>query len=537
MTRQMQRMTAERISFFTNITHEFRTPITLIIGPIERALKLTDNPKVTQQLNYVKRNSKYLLSLVNQLMDFRKMESGKIDIITAEGDIQKFIEDIVLLFRVYGDERKIQINTLFHLSSNTISFDHEAIRKVITNLVGNAIKFTPDGGNIEIYTALLSTATCGNDSMLYLSVKDNGTGIPEGEIEKVFDQFYQGKSQLQYPLVGSGSSGIGLYFCKKLVEVYGGKISVKNNREKGCTFRVLLPVPGRGIKNESDHVSRSEYYLTQEPAKDQEENAMTILIVEDNADMRSYIRSILEDRFNVAEASNGKEALKILLSQDIDFIISDLMMPDIDGLELGRQVKENFSISHIPFVILTAKTDQNSKLDGFKNGVDDYILKPFDEEMLLTRIQNILDNKNRYKQHFIKDMEVEKLNIPTESRDKKFVDQVMEVVHNNYKNAYFDVGDFAEALGVSRSLLNKKLQSLIGESANQLMRSYRMKIAKELILKNRSTRDMNISEIAFSVGFNDSKYFTRCFTKQYGISPSAMLKGETNPVGMEVYTQ
>ena len=199
------------------------------------------------------------------------------------------------------------------------------------------------------------------------------------------------------------------------------------------------------------------------------------------------------------------------------------MMPVMDGLELSRRVKEDLAISHIPFLMLTAKTSPETKLESYKMGVDEYMSKPFDEQMLLARINNILENKRRQRNSFVSDMDVSSLNIDEDSRDKKFMDHVMEVIKENYKNSYFEVGDFAEALGISRSLLNKKLQSVAGQSAGQLIRSYRMNVARGLILKNRKTRTMNISEIAYEVGFNDSKYFTRCFTKQFGISPSAFM--------------
>ena len=214
------------------------------------------------------------------------------------------------------------------------------------------------------------------------------------------------------------------------------------------------------------------------------------------------------------------------MNRHVDFIVSDLMMPVMDGLELSRRVKEDFAISHIPFLMLTAKTSNEAKLESFRTGVDEYIQKPFDEELLLARIRNILDNKQRQNRSFGSDMDVGSLRINEESRDKKFMEQVMTVVKENYKNSYFEVGDFAEALGISRSLLNKKLQSLAGQSAGQLMRSYRMNLAREMIIQNRRTRAMNISEIAYEVGFNDSKYFTRCFTKQFGVLPSAFMSAD-----------
>ena len=237
-------------------------------------------------------------------------------------------------------------------------------------------------------------------------------------------------------------------------------------------------------------------------------------------------RSILREQYHVLEAANGEEALHILNSNPIDFIISDLMMPVMDGIELSRRVKETFAISHIPFLMLTAKTSQEARLESYRMGVDEYLLKPFDETLLLTRIQNILENRKRYQRKFTLDMDVDVLNMEEESGDKKFLNQVMEVIKENYKNSYFEVSDFCEAVGVSKSLLNKKLQNLIGQSAGQFIRNYRLNIARELILKNRETKNMNIAEVAYEVGFNDPKYFTRCFTKHFNVTPSALLNNE-----------
>ena len=529
MARTVQKMTVDRISFFTNITHEFRTPITLIIGPIERARKLSTNPKVIEQLSFVERNSKYLLSLVNQLMDFRKVESGKIDIARNKSNFQKFIDELIPPFRAFAEERHIELRTIYHLSTPVFSYDEDALRKVITNLIGNAVKFTPDNGKITLYVSLFKSGRCSYPNTLYICVSDTGCGLSEEDIPKVFDRFYQGKSSIKYPLIGASDSGIGLYLCKRIVEVYGGSITARNNHVRGCSFRVLLEVPEEDVATASESSSESRKRLSEDARQATGLPAagpapLTILVVEDNRDMRAFMRSILADEYNVLEAENGEEALRLLLSNDVDFIISDLMMPVMDGMELSRQVKGNFAISHIPFLMLTAKTAQESRLEGYKSGVDEYLLKPFDEEILLARIRNILDNKRRYQSQFRQTMEPEALKIPEETGDKKFIDRIMDVVKANYKNSYFEVGDFAEALGVSRSLLNKKMSSLLGEGPNQFVRNYRLKIAKELLEKNRETKMMNVSEIAFEVGFNDSKYFTRCFTKQYGVSPSSLLK-------------
>lgn len=239
--------------------------------------------------------------------------------------------------------------------------------------------------------------------------------------------------------------------------------------------------------------------------------------------MRAYIRSILEETYHVIEAENGAVALTKLSEYNVDFIISDLMMPVMDGLEFSKKVKENFNISHIPFLMLTAKTSSEAKLQSYKIGVDEYLLKPFDEEMLLTRIQNILENRKRYQQQFSAKMEIEELQIEEESSDKKFIDKVMEIVKANYKNSYYEISDLVEAMGISKSLFNKKMQSLVGQPAGQFLRNYRLNIAYELILKNKKTKNMNISEIAYEVGFNDPKYFTRCFTKHFNVLPSSLM--------------
>lgn len=529
MNRQVQEMTVDRLSFFTNITHEFRTPITLIIGPIERALKLSTNPKVVEQLQLVERNSKYLLTLVNQLMDFRKIESGKMEIMIVRGNFRNFIAEVMAPFVAAAADRNIELRCLLRLWHDEFAFDGDSLRKVIVNLVSNAIKYTPDGGRVTLYAAACGRMPEGSDDgregSLYIGVSDTGSGISEGDLERVFDRFYQGASKLKYPFSGAGDSGIGLYVCRSIVEVYGGSISVRNNRREGCTFRVMIPVTASS--GSAVTADASAELPGREPALAGESGGTrpTILVVEDNEDMRKFIGSILSDTYNIIEAPDGAEALELLLSTPVDLIVSDIMMPVMDGLELSRRVKENFAISHIPFIMLTAKTSTESRIDSYRIGVDDYLLKPFDERVLLARIEGILRNRRRLQHDFAGSMDVSTLEIAGESRDKKFLDQVMDTVKNNYKNSYFEVGDFAEALGISRSLLNKKLQSLMGQSAGQLIRNYRLNMARELILKNRETRAMNISEIAYEVGFNDSKYFTRCFTRQYNTTPSAMLNG------------
>ena len=521
MSKKVQELTVDKLAFFTNITHEFRTPLTLIVGPIERALKLSYNPQVIEQLHFVERNSKYLLSLVNQLMDFRKVESGKMEIARNPGNFLKLMNDLLVPFDAYASERGITIERRFRLPSREMMYDEDAMHKVIVNLLSNALKFTPSRGRITVYAATFVQE--GKDK-LFICVCDTGTGIPAEDIDKVFNRFYQSKNNTRSSINGQSSTGIGLYLCKRIVQLHGGTICVKNNRLKGCSFRILLPLQYADPHVRPAQAKQPAAATPQVLPPSAPNGKLTILVVEDNKDMRDYIRSILTEYYNVLEASQGEEALVILQSQNVDFIISDLMMPVMDGIELSRKVKSNFAISHIPFLMLTAKTSNESRIESFRIGVDEYLLKPFDDALLLARIANILENRKRFQQKFSYSMDVDALNIEKESSDKKFLDKAMQIVKENYKNPYYEISDFIEAMGVSKSLMNKKMQNLTGQSAGQFMRNYRLNIARELILRNRVTHNMNISEIAYEVGFNDPKYFTRCFTKHFGTTPSAMME-------------
>jgi len=462
-------------------------------------------------------------------MDFRKVESGKLEIVKSRNNFLKFANELIIPFEVFAKERDITVKRYFRMPSPEISYDEEAMHKVLTNLLSNAIKFTPNGGSVSLFIALLPPAD-NRKSMLYICVSDTGSGIPDDDTIKIFNRFYQSQGQTKYPMYGQAGSGIGLYLCKRIVQMHGGEIHAQNNHTTGCSLRILLPTTPESNTVET-LVESAPQLMTSDalPPSNTFGKGLSILVVEDNADMRGYIRSILRDKYNVFEAAHGAEALNILNSHSVDFIISDLMMPVMDGIELSRRVKENFAISHIPFLMLTAKTSQESRLESYRIGVDEYLLKPFDETLLLTRIENILENRKRYQKKFAIAMDVDALNMEEESGDKKFLNRIMDVIKENYKNSYFEVSDFCEAAGVSKSLLNKKLQSLVGQSAGQFIRNYRLNIARELVLKNRENKSMSIAEIAYEVGFNDPKYFTRCFTKYFNTTPSSLLNEREEP--------
>ena len=424
--------------------------------------------------------------------------------------------EIVPPFADYAKNRGIDLQLYLRLADPILMFDEDVMRKIMTNLISNALKFTPKGGRVGIYVGV---AGKDGEKKLFISVRDTGKGIPENDIERIFMQFYQSDNRSLESVSGQSGTGIGLYLCRKLIDMLDGRIYAKNNPVRGSSFRILLPALYGESQSQPDSEIEREDTVVDVPRN----GKMVILVVEDNKDMRDYIRSILAEYYNVLEAAQGEEALNVLRSNNVDFIISDLMMPVMDGMELSRRVKNDFSMSHIPFLMLTAKTSDEVRLESYKMGADAFLLKPFDENMLLARISNILENRKRFQQKFSIDMNTDSLEIEENSGDKKFLNKVMSVVKDNYKNPDFEVSDFIEAVGISKSLLNKKMQSLTGQSAGQFIRNYRLNLARELLLKNKVNRTMNISEIAYEVGFNDPKYFTRCFTKHFNVTPSSLL--------------
>lgn len=529
MSQKIQEVTEDKISFFTNITHEFRTPITLIMGPIARALKLSYNPEVIEQLQVVERNSRSLLSLVNQLLDFRKIDSDSVEINPKDNNLVELLEEIIKPFEVFARERGINIIRHYRTSSPHFKFDEVCLEKVFINLLSNAIKFTPNYGCIKLFMHSFVQPN-ESEAKLYICIRDTGSGISEDETEKIFNRFYQSKKNIKFPVYGQSGTGIGLYLCKHIIKKHGGEIYAKNNQKIGSSIRILLPLK-KGtptiISEESCSLSMMQadaksLTSASTPKMEVTTPSYTLLIVEDNQDMRIYIRSILQKQYKILEAENGQEALDMLKEQQyaVNFIISDLMMPIMDGMEFSRQVKSDIRMSHIPILILTAKSSHEKLLESYKVGVDEYLIKPFDEELLLVRIANILQSKLRNQRLFGSNMDVTTLNIEEDSRDKKFMDRIMEIINENYKEAGFEVTEFANAAGVSKTLLNNKLQELTGQSTGKFISNYRLNQARELIICNRITKNMNISEIAYEVGFNDPKYFARCFSKKFGVLPS-----------------
>lgn len=514
MARRMEEVTAEKIAFFTNMAHEFRTPVTLIQGPLEQALERTKDEQTRKQLEIAGRSSRQLLALVNELMDFRKLDEEQTRFNPKPLRLSAFLEDSLSPFQAFAAERNISFNVYTRLTSPVIEADAGYLNRIVSNLMSNAVKYTPAGGRITVWVALLNSGKAGYK--LYFAVSDTGNGIPPEDLERIFSRFYQSPGTVKYAAAGQGSTGIGLYVCKRIVEMQGGTIYAKNNRTGGASFRLLLPI---GLSHIVPPCVKEEC-IRQEEAACEPLSDETLLLVDDNKDMRTYIRSLLEKDYLILEAANGVEALQLIRSRKVDLIISDLLMPGMDGIELSRQVKENLSTSHIPFLMLTAVNSLEKEKISYSIGVDEYLCKPFDAEVLKVRVRNILNLRRRYKERFAVSADMGELGLQEDSRDKMFMQRAIDFMKQNYADAEYDLERFVHDMGYSKTLVNQKLQDLTGQSIGQFMKTYRLNVSRQLLVGEGL--DMNISEIAYAVGFNDPKYFTKCFKRQFGMLPSAL---------------
>lgn len=520
MAHHVEDMAEEKIRFFTHLTHEFRTPVTLIHGPIQQALALTSDKEVKEQLHIAERNVQDLLSLVNELMDFRKLDTEKVKLNIRPFDLISMIDDLLLPFISFVKHRHITLQACYHLKGLSVNADPTYLHRVLTNLLANAVKFTPDGGHIRLYAARLVDNK--GKVQLYLSVSDTGCGIPEKDLPQIFDSFFQAQNKVTYPVFGQTGTGIGLNVCKRIVVLHGGVISAKNNRAGGTSFRVLLPMKEMPTEELSAVNGMSE----EDNSVVTEDNSLqkaTLLVVDDNHDMRRYIRSLLKKEYKLLEAENGVEAMKIIEKHQVDLIVSDLLMPEMDGLELSKRVKENLATSHIPFLILTAVHSEENEKKCYSIGVDEYLCKPFDADIFKYRIRNILTLRRGYQERLSQPAvlsDISELGLIEESRDKIFMDRAMELMKLHYAEAEYGLDAFVRDMGYSKTLVNQKMQSLAGMPIGQFMKNFRLDMGRKLL--EQAKGDANVSEVAYAVGFNDPKYFTKCFKQRFGCLPSSL---------------
>lgn len=475
MAHHVEEVAEEKIRFFTHITHEFRTPVTLIHGPIQQALALTSDKEVKEQLHIAERNVEDLLSLVNELMDFRKLDMEKVQLNIQPFNLISMIDDLLTPFVSFVKERHIILRTYYRLQGLSVSADPKYLHRVLTNLLANAVKFTPDGGIISLYVARVVDYE--GKVQLYLSVSDTGCGIPEKDLPKIFDSFFQAQNSVAYPVFGQTGTGIGLNICKRIIALHGGVISARNNHAGGASFRILLPMKEMPVKEHGvaeRHLDEENMSLVKSVAS---EHGTTLLIVDDNSDMRRYIRSLLKQEYKLLEAENGKKAIEIIESEHVDLIISDLLMPEMDGLELSKRVKANLETSHIPFLILTAVCSEENEKICYSVGVDEYLCKPFDADIFKYRIRNILALRRGYQERFSKPAaltltDVSDLGLIEDSRDKVFMDRAITLMKEHYAESEYGLDAFIRDMGYSKTLVNQKMQNLAGIPIGQFMKNF-----------------------------------------------------------------
>lgn len=515
-----------KTNFFTNLSHEFRTPLTLILGPLEKLLEGKTKGDPSSQYQLMHNHASRLLQLVNQLLDLSSIDAGKMKLEIGKYDVVSFIKGIVSSFQNFAEEKKISINFTSKSEKLDACFDRDKLQKIISNLLSNAIKFNKENGIVNI---VLAEKKSKGYSQLQIDVEDNGPGMNREFQKNIFNRFY--KSQGLSTFEGTG---IGLALVKELVELHFGEVEVKSVEDKGTKFKILIPVDEEFYEKKNVAIQKTittearvkpvEKTSEAEIIKDENsEEAPMILIVEDNNDMRHFIKENIQTNYKVIEAIDGEDGLNKALENIPDLVISDVLMPKLNGYELCSKIKTEERTSHIPVILLTSKAETNSRLKGLETGADDYLTKPFNSAELLLRIKNLIDQRKKLREKFSKEITLEPKDITINSTDEKFLTRVLEIVEKNVSNENFSAEDFAENVGMSKTHLNRKLNALTETSANEFIRTYRLKKAARLL----SGKSGNISEIAYEVGFSNPSYFAESFKKHFGYSPSEYLQKQS----------
>ncbi|SDT04415.1 Signal transduction histidine kinase [Mucilaginibacter mallensis] len=523
--KRMQELDQLKIKFLTNVSHEFRTPLSLIMAPVEKMLTRADQEQ-KQQLTMIGKNARRLLLLVNQLLDFRRMEVQELKLHRKPGDIVKFISEISLSFIDIAEGKEIGFIFDTTIDSLFTDFDHDKIERILFNLISNAFKFTPAGGNVSVLLNVTKDNQVDQGTLLEIKVTDTGIGIPVEKHDKIFERFFQ--NDVPESVINQGS-GIGLAITREFVKMHGGEITVESEPGHGSCFIIKLPlvvyadakmdtpldIDGENEKENQGNGNENKASLKQQPST----KKPVILLVEDNDDFRFYLKDNLKDIFFIIEASNGRDGWQKALSQHPDIIVSDINMPEMTGIELCKKLKNDKRTSHIPLVLLTALIGENEQLEGLEIGANDYMTKPFNFEILLSKIKNILILRDTYKRTYKKQMDLQLQEVPLQNEDEKLLRSIVEYIETNILNESLSVEELSRQMNMSRGSLYSKVLMLTGKSPIEFIRSIRLKKAVYLLENSQ----MTISQICYEVGFNTPKYFTKLFKEEYNTLPSAYV--------------
>jgi len=519
-----------RLRLFTNISHEIRTPLTLILGPLEKLIsKKVPDEEIPSHLELVYRNARQLDRLINQLLDFRKVETGNLKLELTQDDMVSLVSNVVRSFDEYAKENQIILEFRTLKKKLVALFDPDKVETILNNLISNALKYTGEGGTVSVHLSLVF-APDDEDSLnnqpekqyIEISVKDTGKGISEINIDKIFTRFFRIDSKNE-----SSGTGIGLALVKELVKLHRGSITVISKPDKGSKFTLRLPfeteVAGEVSGTTEEIVPDKSRGIDNSNFADElpeESNAQIMLIVEDNPDVRFFIRSHFESVYTIFEAKNGQEGWDLAMKYIPDVIISDILMPEVDGYEFCKRIKKDERTSHIPVLLLTALHSKEQEIEGLSCGADDYITKPFDISILQTKIENMLQVRRSLKEKYTREIILKPSDITISSPDERFLRKAMEVVERNISNTDLDIEHFATEVGVSRMQLYRKFDALTNMTVKEFIRSIRLKRATQLLLDKK----MTVTEVAYAVGFKDLSNFRKSFHREYGMSASDYVK-------------
>ena len=511
--KQKEELDQMKFRFFTNISHELRTPLTLIITPLDMMIRRISDEAVKKQLGTIYKNAQNLLSLVNQLLDFRKLEMKGEKLHLMNGDMEEFISSAYNNFVPMAVEKHLNFVSQTVHRPLYMFFDSDKVHKIVNNLLSNAFKFTPEGGTVNL---ILSTEEIEQRNYVRIEVSDTGIGISESDLPYIFDRFYQVGNQGDEKM----GSGIGLHLVREYVNIHEGRTTVSSRMDRGSTFVVWLPMD---LKPESGDIFEE---ATDEKPDDKEKEASglllsaddsrrKVLLVEDNKEFRTFLKEQLEDFYQIVEAADGEEGERCAIDENPDLIISDIMMPKVDGIELCRRIKTNMQTSHIPVILLTARTADDIKINSYEVGADSYMSKPFNFDMLMVRIEKLIEQQEKRKQEFRKNIEVNPSAITITSLDEQLIQKCLEYIEKNMDHPEYGVEELSRDLGMVRMSLYRKLQSITGNTPTDFIRSIRLKRAAQLLQGSQ----LPIVEIANRVGFSSSSYFAKCFKEMFGVLP------------------
>jgi signal transduction histidine kinase/DNA-binding response OmpR family regulator/ligand-binding sensor domain-containing protein len=503
--------------FFTNISHEFRTPLTLIQGPVQMLREqLAGNRKAKEKLDLIDGNTTQLLRLVNQLLDLARLESGKAEIENLDTDLDVFLGSVVNSFKSQALQKDIKIVINPPVEAHSILLDKPKVETILINLIGNAIKFTPPGGVVSVSATVEPANSNAEQDRLRVIVSDTGIGIPQEMQELVFDRFYQVNQS--HKEIGTG---IGLALVKELTELLNGAVTLKSDPGKGSEFAIIIPTrlvrsTEAAITRNGDEVGGKEQLIFDEVLEPFEGKCPRILVVEDHVELRKFIISAFGNKYDFIEAGDGDEGFRKAVQEIPELIISDVMMPGMDGITMTGKIKHDIRSSHIPIILLTAKATEESKIDGLTTGADDYVTKPFNKDELILKVKNLIDSRAKIREKVRLELLKEAPKINAQSADEKFLLRVKEAVMNHLGDEQLGVEVVAREVGLSRSQLYRKITALTGISMNELIRNFRLQKAGQLLASEWGS----VSQIAFEVGFSNMSYFTKCFKDHFGTVPS-----------------